>query len=401
MSVPELTTTAGVPARSLWRFAANETQLNHGSFGGVPVAVLETQRRLKDAMETDPVRWFCELPERVAQARLQVASILGTPDKSLALVPNASGGMSVLYSSLMGRGPVNVATTNHGYGAVVMGARRLARRSGGTAFTINLPLGGDDSDVVSLIEQTLTDHAVDLLIIDQITSATAREFPVDQICEVAHANDCIVAVDGAHAPGVLEQPVVEKADVWVGNLHKFWCSPRGAAALVLNNPDLELAPLIDSWGALEPFPSRFDYQGTLDVTSWLAAPVAWRHLDRVIGWARIRSYSAQLADYAVSICAEALKCLGVSTPVPDVGRPTGPIRLLSIPRRAGNRPWDHESVDALRIPFLNASGIALAFTEFGGEGYMRISTHAYNTTTDAEHLTHHGIPILADLIQQL
>lgn len=401
MPVPELATTAGAPARSLWRFADNETQLNHGSFGGVPVTVLETQRHLKDAMETDPVRWFCELPERVLRARLDIASILGVPDDGLALVPNASGGMSVLYSSLMGHGPINVATTNHGYGAVVMGAQRLARRSGGSAITVNLPLGGDDDDAVSLIEQALTDHSINLLVVDQITSATARQFPADQICEMAHAHGCIVAVDGAHAPGVLDQPVVEKADVWVGNLHKFWCSPRGSAALVLNNRDLELAPLIDSWGALQPFPSRFDYQGTLDVTSWLAAPAAWHHLETSIGWARIRSYSAQLADYAVAICSEALERQGIPQPVPDVGRPTGPIRLLSIPRRPGNRRWDHDSVDALRMPFLNASGIALAFTEFDGEGYMRISTHAYNTAADVENLAYRGIPILADLIQQL
>lgn len=401
MPVSELSTMEGRSARSLWRFAENETQLNHGSFGGVPVAVLETQRHLKDAMEADPVRWFCELPERIVRARLDIASILGAPEDSLALVPNASGGMSVLFSSLMGRGPINVATTNHGYGAVVMGAQRLARRSGGTAVTVNLPLGGSDSDVVALVEQALTDHSINLLVIDQITSATARQFPIDQICDVAHARNCIVAVDGAHAPGVLDRPIVEKADVWVGNLHKFWCAPRGSAVLVLNNHDLDLAPLIDSWGALQPFPSRFDYQGTLDVTSWLAAPAAWRYLESSIGWGRIRSYSARLADYAVDLCADALKRLGVPTPVPDVGRPTGPIRLLSIPRRPGNRPWDHDAVDALRIPFLNASGIALAFTEFDGEGYMRISTHAYNTASDAETLAHHGIPILADLIRQL
>ncbi len=399
--MPELVTATGDPARSLWRFADGETQLNHGSFGGVPVKVLETQQLLKDAMEADPVRWFCGLPEQVARARLEVASILGVSDDRLALVPNVSGGMSVLFSSLMGRGPINVTTTKHGYGAVVMGAQRLARRSGGTGTIVDLPLGSDDDEILSRIDETLATQATDLLVVDQITSGTACRLPVEQICEVAHDHGSLVAVDGAHAPGVLDRPVPDNADVWVGNLHKFWCAPRGSAALVLNNSGLDLAPLIDSWGAPDPFPTRFDYQGTLDATAWLAAPSAWHYLEETIGWRRIQSYSAQLADYAVSICAEELTRHGVEEPIPNVGHSIGPMRLLSIPRRPGNRRWDHDSVDALRVPFLDASRIAMAFTEFDGEGYMRISTHAYTTSTDVERLALQGIPILADLIRQL
>lgn len=401
MTMTALATATNAPARSLWRFAEGETQLNHGSFGGVPVAILNAQQALKDEMEGDPVRWFCTLPDRVARARVEIASILGVPSDRLAMVPNASAGMSVVYSSMAGRERVNVMTTNHGYGAVVMGAERLARRTGGHSATVAIPLGASDEDIVGRVDDALSSNPTDLLVIDQITSGSARLLPTGKICDVAHDHGAVIAIDGAHAPGVLSEPVEEKADFWVGNLHKFWCAPRGAAVLVRNNPDLEVMPLIDSWGARDPFPARFDYQGTLDSTAWLVSPTAWNYLDETVGWPRIHDYSTQLATYAVTIVSDALARHGVGSPVPDVGHPVGPMRLLEIPRRPGGRAWDHDSVDALRVPFLDASGIALAFTEFEGQGYMRISTHAYTTAADVEHLADHGVPILADLIRKL
>ena len=282
MTMTALATATNAPARSLWRFAEGETQLNHGSFGGVPVAILNAQQALKDEMEGDPVRWFCTLPDRVARARVEIASILGVPSDRLAMVPNASAGMSVVYSSMAGRERINVMTTNHGYGAVVMGAERLARRTGGHSAIVAIPLGASDEDIVGRVDDALSSNPTDLLVIDQITSGSARLLPTGKICDVAHDHGAVIAIDGAHAPGVLSEPVEEKADFWVGNLHKFWCAPRGAAVLVRNNPDLEVMPLIDSWGARDPFPARFDYQGTLDSTAWLVSPTAWNYLDETV-----------------------------------------------------------------------------------------------------------------------
>lgn len=388
---PPMITRDGSPASSLWSLEPGASHLNHGSFGGVPVRVLDEQANLRQRMESNPVRWFCEVPALIAEARVAVASQLGVALETVALIPNASAGASVVYQSLANRGPVNIMVTSHGYGAVVMGAERLARSTGGSLHTVDIPLEASADTVTQLVDDALSAHPTDLLVIDQITSATARAFPTTDLCSTAHAHHALVLVDGAHAPGVLEHPVETEADVWVGNLHKFWCAPRGAAVLVRNNPELDLYPLIDSWSSPDPFPARFDYQGTLDVTPWLCAPLAHQFLADEFGWEAIRRHSAQAMDVAVAQAAEVLAGMGVSDPVPDVGQPVGPMRLVRLP---GDHAWTHDEVDALRVPFMDATGCIVSFTNVGKEGFMRLSAHAYTTHEDISVLVSSGIPAL-------
>lgn len=364
--------------------------LNHGSFGAVPAAVAQEQDRLRRLVEADPVSWFSTLPERVGEARREMAKLIGAPTDRTAFVLNASAGASVVFDSLASGGPVDVMTTNHGYGAVSMGAQRLARRTGGTSTTVRVPLGATAAEVRALLAEAMQQHRPALLVIDQITSATARSFPTAEICRDARELGVLTLVDGAHAPGVLAHPVEEEADYWVGNLHKFACSPRGTALLVSRGDGQELWPSIDSWGAPFPFPERFDTQGTLDLTQWIVAPFAYRYLDEQVGWDEIRATSERTLDAGVEIVARALEPL-VDEPVPDVGQPVGPMRLLGLPQALGAT---RELADALRVPFISTTGCVVAFTSFDGRGYLRLSAHLYNTVEDYHELATVGVPLL-------
>ncbi|MDO5082381.1 aminotransferase class V-fold PLP-dependent enzyme [Arachnia propionica] len=384
-----------VGAEVAWTLDASVRHLNHGSFGAVPRAVQEEQARLRHEMEANPVRWFASLPERVATARIEIAHILGVSTEQLALVPNASAGASAVHDSFLGRGAVDVMVTNHGYGAITAGACRLASRTGGRVDEVAIPMAASAPRVIELIGEQLERHRPGLLVIDQITSPTARALPVAEVCLLARDLGVSTLVDGAHAPGVLADPVCREADFWVGNLHKFACAPRGTAVLVARDGD-RLHPVIDSWGAGLDYPERFDHLGTLDLTAWLVAPFAWHHLQEQVGWERIRQRSAALADAGVARLAEALEGI-VADPVPDVGQPVGPMRLLRLPGALGAT---REQADALRIPFCETSRVALAFTSFEGRGHLRLSTHVYTTMDDFDHLARVGIPLLHRWAQQ-
>ncbi|MEL4359263.1 MULTISPECIES: aminotransferase class V-fold PLP-dependent enzyme [unclassified Luteococcus] len=393
---PPLLTRDGRPAAELWALDPDFHHLNHGSFGAVPQAVIQHQQGLHAEMRRNPVKWICELPDRVAEARTRVARQLGSDAQRTAFVSNLSAGISCAFNALDNRGPIDVLVTSHGYGAVVMGAERLARRTGGALHTIEIPMAATADEVCALVHDAVKRHRPRLFVVDQVTSATARAFPTTELCRVAHELGALVYVDGAHAPGVLEDPVEHEADVWVGNLHKFWCAPMGAAALVCNNPELDLYPVIASWDAPYPFPRRFDAQGTIDNTAWLCAPLAYEHLETELGWRRIREHSRMAIACARERVAEALSALGVEDPLPDVGQSVGPLLLARLP---GTRAWDHESTDALRVPFMNRTGIVSAFTNIDDQAYVRLSAHAYTTEADISAMTDHGIPILAEWIE--
>lgn len=382
-------TTPGLPPR--WTLDPCGKHLNHGSFGAVPLEVQAEQERLRRLMEWNPVAWFASLTEKIAAARVEMAGILEVKPSQLAFVFNASAGASTVFNMLRDFGPVNVVVTNHGYGAVSMGARRLAARSGGTFHEVCVPLEAKPEDVLALLSQAMEDLGSGLLVIDQVTSPTARQFSVDEICRRARELGFTSLVDGAHAPGVLEHPVCKEADFWLGNLHKFALAPRGTAVLVSRDSDQRLYPLIDSWGAELPFPQRFDHTGTLDTTGWLTAPFAWRLVEENVGWDKVRRWSSDLADQAQQLLGEALAPY-VDDPIPDVGQPVGSLRLLRLPSGLGNT---HEQADALRVPFIDQTNIAVAFGFFDTEIYLRFSTHLYNSLDQFEYLAKTGIPLLA------
>ncbi|MGW0585968.1 aminotransferase class V-fold PLP-dependent enzyme, partial [Streptomyces sp. NPDC002920] len=327
-----------------------------------------------------------------AAARSEIADILRADAKDLALVPNASAGVSAVFAALAARPGGDIVVTDHGYGAVTMGAERLARRWGSRVRTARVPLAAGPEEAYEAVLAEV-DQDVVLIVLDQITSATARLLPVERVGAEAARRGITLLVDGAHAPGLLAAPVDGlECDAWVGNLHKWGCAPRGAAALVARGPLRDdLHPLIDSWGAAEPFPDRFDHQGTLDATGSLAAPAAYRFVEDTWGWDTARRYMDELAEYGAQVVANAFARGGTPPEPVDVGMPVPGMRLVRLPDGLGVNRLD---ADALRDRAPAELGVEAAFTSFGGIGYLRLSAHVYNTPEDYEYFAETCVPVV-------
>jgi len=387
-----LRTPQGEPAATLWALDPALRHLNHGSFGAVPRAALAHQAASRRQMELAPVAWFPGLPQRVEGARTLLAPWLGVDVERLALVPNASGGASVAFAAVpLSRGS-EVLVTDHGYGAVTMGAARAARRAGATVRTASVPLAADEDEAFAAIWAAVTPRT-ELVVLDHITSPTARRLPVARVCAAARRQGIATLVDGAHAPMLLESPITDAdADFWVGNLHKYGCAPRGTAVLVAHPAVADAAyPLIDSWGGELGFPERFDHQGTLDLTPWLAAPAALELVEEAFGWAEVRRYTDELAGWAQQTVADALSEAAGEDCHAEVGMPVGPLRLVGLPGRLAT---GHLEANAMRDRMLAEAGIETAFTAFAGRGYLRLSAHAYNTPEDYLDLVERAVPLL-------
>lgn len=384
----------GRPAASAWSLDPAQKHLNHGSFGAVPVVAQERQNALRAEMERSPVVWFPALPQRIAAARVELAAFLEVAPDDLALVPNASAGASVVYAGLTRSRGGEIVVTDHGYGAVTMGAERLARRWGGRVRTARVPLDADEDQAYEAVVAEFGE-ATDLVVVDHITSATARRMPVGRIGEEARRRGIPLLVDGAHAPGLLAAPLTGvTCDFWVGNLHKWGCAPRGTAALVARGPLRDrLYPLIDSWGAADPYPDRFDQQGTLDATPCLAAPTALDFVERTWGWRTARRYMDDLADYAAHVIGSAFAGPAGAAGAVDVGMPVPGMRLVRLP---DGLAADRIEADALRDRVARELDVEANFTSFDGIGYMRLSAHVYNTPADYEYFAETCVPVLGE-----
>lgn len=389
-----LLTPSGEPARTDWTLDDAVRHLNHGSFGAVPVLAQNRQQVYRTAMDTNPCDWFMNIVPAVERARTEVSAFLRSDPQATALVPNASAGVSIVYANIPGWRGMKIVTTDHTYGAVMMGAERLARRWEGTVVAVHIPLDATEAEAFDLIAAEMTE-GTGLVVIDHVTSATARELPAARIAAEGRRLGIPVLVDAAHSPGMIAEPLASiDADFWVGNLHKFACAPRGTGAIVARGTlTQQLFPLIDSWGAPEPFPNRFDQQGTLDVTSYLAAAESFDVIENHYGWDAARVYFSQLGDYAENIISYALSAASGSDCTVDVGMPVAALRLIRLPDGLATTTEDAHS---LRAQLAGELGIETAITSWGGSGFLRLSTHVYNTAEDYEDFVDRAVPFIVE-----
>ncbi|PWU44525.1 aminotransferase [Micromonospora globispora] len=370
-------------ARLLFSLDPSVSHLNHGSFGAVPVVVQRAQQRLRDEMESNPLRFFTQgLVDRIAHTRRHLATFLGADPDGTALVGNATTGVAVVLQSLGLRAGDEVVTTDHGYGAVTFSVERECRRTGAVSRTLRVPLAASDEEVVEIVRAGLRPGRTKLLIIDQIASATARLFPTAAVAGVAREHGVPVLVDAAHAPGMLPTTVASVgADFWVGNLHKWAYAPRGTAALVVAEPWRErIEPLVVSWEQEAGFPGRVEWQATLDYTPWLAAPVGLFAL-RSLGLDRVRAHNAALAAYGQRVVGDGL---GVApADLPEPGGPTLAMRLIPLP------PGVATTMDAakeLQVRIAERLAAEVAVMSWNGRGWLRLCGQVYNTPDEYDRL---------------
>ncbi|MEV4532204.1 aminotransferase class V-fold PLP-dependent enzyme [Asanoa sp. NPDC049518] len=362
-------------ARLLFSLDPSVAHLNHGSFGAVPINVQRAQQRLRDEVDSNPLRFFDRgFFDRIAHTRRHLASFLGAAPDRTALVGNATTGIAIALQSLrLGPGD-EILTTSHGYGSISYAVQRECDRTGATAGLVTLPLRARETDLVAQIRAALRPGRTKLLIVDQVTSATAYQLPVATIATVAARLGVAVLVDGAHVPGMLPVEVDRiGADFWVGNFHKWAYAPRGTAVLSVAQRWVDqIEPLVVSWQQPNGFPDNVEFQATLDYTPWLAAPVGLFTL-RGLGIERVREHNAALAAYGQRVIGEALGL----TPeeLPDPGGPDVPMRLIPLPEGVVTT---HPEAVTLRERISDELKTEVNLNAWNGRGWLRICGQVYN-----------------------
>ncbi|MER7441027.1 aminotransferase class V-fold PLP-dependent enzyme [Micromonospora avicenniae] len=379
-------------ARLLFSLDPAVSHLNHGSFGAVPISVQRAQQRLRDEMEANPLRFFTQgLVDRVAHTRRHLASFIGADPDGTALVSNATTGVAVVLQSLGLRPDDEILSTDHGYGAVALSIQRECRRTGATSRVLPVPLAATNEEVVQAVRDALRPGRTRLLVIDQLTSSTARLFPAAAIVAVAHEHGVPVLVDAAHVPGMLPTTVASiGADFWVGNLHKWAFAPRASAVLVVAPQWRDrIEPLVVSWEQEAGFPDRLEWQATQDYTAWLAAPVGVFTL-RSLGVDRVRAHNARLAAYGQRVVGDAL---GVAPELlPEPGGPEVAMRLIPLPPALATTI---DAARALQQHIAERLATEVAVMSWNGRGWLRLCGQVYNRADEYERLAVRLPPLLA------
>jgi isopenicillin-N epimerase len=376
----------GRGARVLWGLAEDLTFLNHGSFGAVPLELLDRAATLRRELERNPVEgmWRGAMPE-VRRAVEQVAAFVGAPASSSGFVSNATAGLNAVLLSLpLGSGD-EILHLDHGYYAIWQTLKIAARRRGVEIrqVPLALPVAGPGAVVDALV--AAIGPRTKLIVIDQVTSPTALRLPVADIVAAANARGVEVVIDGAHSPGMLELPAAEApgAAAWTGNLHKWPCALRGCALLSVR-PDLAAnvhAPVI-SHHLDQGLTLELDWQGTIDPTPLLLAPEAIAFMDRFGGWDVVRRRNHALATAMQAMLCERLGARPIS---PLDGSMLGSMATVRLPDSL-QPSADARTPEQVQAELLARDQIELPILDFGGVRYLRVSCHVYNEEPEYERL---------------
>jgi isopenicillin-N epimerase len=351
--------------------------------------VREARQRLIDEHDANPTYFVTAsgLWERVAAARTALAQFCGADPAGSALVANATTGTALVLAAVAPGEGDEIVVTDHGYHAVELAVDALRRRHGVRVVTAPVELGAPTGDTVAAVLDRVGPRTR-LVIVDQVSSATAQRHPVHEIAVRLREAGVPLLVDGAHAPGMLDHPVRDlAADFWVGNLHKWAFAPPGTALLhVAPQWRDRMVPLVVSHSEPDGFPLFLEQQGTVDHSPWLAAPTGLALFDRY-GFDAIQRHNAALAAYGQRVVADGL---GIDPQaLPDPG-PDVSMRLIPLP--AGAVP-DWAAAHALRNRIsaeLRAEPNVMLWRD---RAFVRISAQIYNRPADYERLAD-GLPRL-------
>jgi isopenicillin-N epimerase len=174
------------------------------------------------------------------------------------------------------------------------------------------------------------------------------------------------------------------ADAYTGNLHKWVCAPKGSGFLWVAPEHRDaIHPTTISHFLDEGFTAEFDWQGTRDLSPWLAIGDALE-LWSALGWERLRGHNAHLRRFAARTLAErwgetplAVECESLAD------QRWCSMATVPIPQRVAAA---FPSPETLQAHLYERHAIEVPVIEWETRWFVRVSCQLYNRPEQYERL---------------
>ncbi|KAI0749409.1 PLP-dependent transferase [Daedaleopsis nitida] len=287
----------GHPLRKYFGFNEKYVNLNHGSYGSLPLPVMYAVNKLSYEVESNPDQFnrFTFRP-LLNKSREAVAKLIGADTDEVVMTPNATHSLNTVLRNFEWRdGDLLIGATTT-YGAVANTIQYLADRTDSgrpTAFSIqyNFPLTHEQildifrskirefkqahaatefTDVPPLSPGFTDDPAKKknkiVVVIDSITANPGALMPWQEMVRFAREEGVWTVLDAAHSIG--QEPNINlseaKPDFWLSNCHKWLYAKRGCAVLYVpkRNQYIIKSSIPTSHQYTSPGTSAYEEKGT-------------------------------------------------------------------------------------------------------------------------------------------
>ncbi|KZP01387.1 PLP-dependent transferase [Calocera viscosa TUFC12733] len=302
--------------------------LNHGSYGSLPIPVLRAAEKMAIQCEQKPDIFLRNTARRLLDdVRVRVAEFVNADVDECVILTNATHGVNtVLFNIEWQKGDVIVQFSST-YGAVQRTIlMTLDRTHGVQLISIPVTYPIKHSDLLARFRSTLasiprhTGQKV-VALIDGIASKPGVLLPWEEMVAISKEYGVWSLVDGAHLLGQVPVDLKKtQPDFWVSNGHKWLFSKRASAVFYVpkRNQHLIKFTLPTSIGYVSPqdvvpaakgserFVKLFEYCGTIDYVPFLSIGPALDFRKSLGGEERITNYCHNLAVEGGKRLAEVL-----------------------------------------------------------------------------------------------
>ncbi len=241
-----------------------------------PRPVREAIERYRRRLDENPL-WIEEAlfgageGNELLRVKRALAGYLGGKPEEVALVPNTTTGLALVYNGLRIRPGQEILTTEHDHYVHHESVRRAAEKAGAEVRFVALYDAGEKASETEAVERLrrAIGPRTRAVGVTWVHSSTGVKLPIAAIAEaVAAANSgradedrCLLVVDGVHGFGIEDIDAAKSgADFFCAGTHKWLFAPRGTGLI---------------WGRADAWPHLRQTVPTFDIdeavwTSWVA-----------------------------------------------------------------------------------------------------------------------------------
>jgi selenocysteine lyase/cysteine desulfurase len=338
---------------------------NNGTLGPSPRVVVDAvAEHTRRVAETHPpgVAWD--------DLKTSLSGLVGGDPEGFVFPRNTTEAMNFVANGVdLGPGDAVLSTDHEHIGGLEPWKLVTARR-GARLDIVSLPsTATSPEELLESVWQGVV-SSTRVICVSHLTFTTGTVFPIPELAARCAANDIVLAVDGAHPPGMLDIDLAEvSGDMYASSPHKWLLAPQGTGLLYLTEPWRErLWPTLASggWDDQTLGAHRFNHLGTFDESrlAGLLAAVEWTTAIRMPRIeARIRYLRGMLETGLRSIDGVQV----VTTP--DERLKGGMVSFLV----------NGVESAALQRHLSRRANIRSRVIGEYGYGWMRLSTHVYNS----------------------
>ncbi|KAJ6617178.1 pyridoxal phosphate-dependent transferase [Mycena sp. CBHHK59/15] len=260
-------------------FDPNYVNLNHGSYGSLPLPVLAACNELTMRVESNPDLFVrVEQTALIAKCREQIAEFIGAKTNEVVLIRNTSHGINTIMRSFEWKDRDVIVTCSTTYDAMAGLARFLHDGPGNpevSVFTVQWPtshaaiIAGYCAHLRSI--PRYPGRKV-VALIDSITSVPGALMPWQALVQICKQEGVYSVIDGAHSIGQEMNINLGKADpdFWVSNCHKWLFAKRGCAVMFVaeRNQGIVKSSFPTSKLYISPSDREFPGQSFIEQYNW-------------------------------------------------------------------------------------------------------------------------------------